>query len=191
MGNLRLLRRIGLGVVLAVAGLAGGCGSDENVVGEYPTGRRTGDSTPYEYQKRQQEGGLFGSQGLFFGTDTKKPGEEGTGGGIGVNGFLWRASLDTVAFMPVNSADPFGGVIITDWYAMPETPEERFKMNVYILGRCAAGRRCPRFGLPSGAGTQRRVAGCRGAARRPNAKIEDAILTRARQLRFDTLSQQQ
>lgn len=190
MGKRRLRRRIGFGVVLAVAGLAGGCGSDENVVGEYPTGRRAGDSTPYEYQKRQQEGGLFGGQGLFFGNDTKKQGEEGTGGGIGVNGFLWRASLDTVAFMPVNSADPFGGVIITDWYAMPETPEERFKMNVYILGRSlrADGVRVSVFRqVKEGNGEWQDAA----VPPEADAKIEDAILTRARQLRFDALSQQQ
>ena len=52
-----------------------------------------------------------------------------------MNAFLWRASLDTIAFMPLASADPFGGVIITDWYAPPETPDERFKVNIYILGR--------------------------------------------------------
>jgi len=50
-----------------------------------------------------------------------------------VNGYLWRASLDTLAFMPLASADPYGGVIITDWYVNPERPEERFKCTVYIL----------------------------------------------------------
>jgi hypothetical protein len=53
--------------------------------------------------------------------------------GIGVNSFLWRASLDTLNFMPLASADPFGGVIITDWYSDPTTPAERFKATVYIL----------------------------------------------------------
>jgi Domain of unknown function (DUF3576) len=53
--------------------------------------------------------------------------------GLGVNAFLWRASLDTLSFMPLASADPFGGVIITDWYANPEKPDERFKATVYIL----------------------------------------------------------
>jgi len=54
--------------------------------------------------------------------------------GIGVNSFLWRGALETVSFMPLASADPYGGVIITDWYAPPETPEERFKINLYIRG---------------------------------------------------------
>ena len=54
---------------------------------------------------------------------------------LGVNRYLWQGALDTVSFMPLLSADPFGGVIITDWYAPPETPTERFKLTVYILGR--------------------------------------------------------
>ena len=52
---------------------------------------------------------------------------------MGVNSYLWRASLETLEFMPLASADPFGGVITTDWYASPEAPGERFKANVYIL----------------------------------------------------------
>ena len=58
-----------------------------------------------------------------------------SGAGIGVNSHLWRASLDTISFMPLSSADPFGGVIITDWFAPQETPRERFKMTIYILAR--------------------------------------------------------
>lgn len=54
---------------------------------------------------------------------------------LGVNAYLWRATLDTLSFMPIASADPFGGVIITDWYSPPSTPDERFKADAYILGR--------------------------------------------------------
>jgi hypothetical protein len=54
---------------------------------------------------------------------------------LAVNAYLWRASLDTLSFMPLASADPFGGVIITDWYSPAETPTERFKMSVYIMDR--------------------------------------------------------
>ena len=50
-----------------------------------------------------------------------------------MNGYLWRATLDTLAFMPLASADPYGGVVITDWYTNPEKPDERFKCTVYIL----------------------------------------------------------
>ena len=55
------------------------------------------------------------------------------GGGISVNGFLWRAALDTISFMPLAQADPFGGIILTEWYRPPETRDERFKVNIYIL----------------------------------------------------------
>ena len=74
---------------------------------------------------------IFGPGGItILGGDDEAP-----TGGIGVNGLLWRASLDTVSFMPLASADPFGGVIITDWYSPPEASNERFKMIVYILDR--------------------------------------------------------
>jgi hypothetical protein len=59
----------------------------------------------------------------------------GSGTGIGVNAFLWRGALDTIAFMPLSSADPFGGVIITDWYTPPGTSGERFKATIYVLSR--------------------------------------------------------
>jgi hypothetical protein len=52
---------------------------------------------------------------------------------IGVNSLLWRASLDTLAFMPLQSADPFGGVIITGWHIDPEAPTERFRATIRIL----------------------------------------------------------
>jgi len=53
--------------------------------------------------------------------------------GIGVNAYLWRATLDTLSFMPLTSADPWGGVINYDWYSDPATPNERFKATVFIL----------------------------------------------------------
>ena len=54
---------------------------------------------------------------------------------LGVNSFLWRATLDTINFMPLSSADPIGGVIISDWYAPPERPDEHTPITVYILDR--------------------------------------------------------
>ena len=54
--------------------------------------------------------------------------------GIGVNTFLWRATLDTLSFMPLVSADPFGGVIITDWHSDSESSKEKFKVVAYIIG---------------------------------------------------------
>ena len=54
---------------------------------------------------------------------------------MAVNAFLWWASLDTVSFIPVNSADPIGGFISTDWYLEPENPNERIKLNIYVKDR--------------------------------------------------------
>ena len=180
---MREVRRA-LSAACLLAGLAGillaGCGVQPE--GIYPN-RSRGDSTPY-----QNRDSIFGESGIGFGTGSGQKTDQEGGGGIGVNGFLWRASLDTVAFMPVSSADPFGGVIITDWYAMQDTPQERFKMNVYILDRTlrADGVRVAVFRqVQDGNGGWADASVPDGA----NGKIEDAILTRARQLRFDTLQQ--
>jgi hypothetical protein len=150
--------------------------------GVYPN-RTRGDSTPY-----QTRDSIFGESGVGLGMGGGQRQDLDAGGGIGVNGYLWRATLDPIAFMPVNSADPFGGVIITDWHAMPDTPEERFKMNVYILGRAlrADGVRVAVFRQVRDAAGGWSDAAVPDAA---NTRIEDAILTRARQLRFDTQQQ--
>lgn len=128
---------------------------------------------------------LFGERGLNLGgLPTEDQG--GSGSGIAVNSFLWRASLDTIAFMPLASADPFGGVIITDWYSPPENPGERFKVNVYILDRQlrADGVRAAVF--------RQRLAGGQWAEapvdKATMTELENAILARARQLRVSQSS---
>ena len=82
-------------------------------------------------------GSLSESGGTLFSTARTRPGnsDQGGGAGLGVNAYLWRGALDTLSFMPLSSADPFGGVIITDWYQPPGTTGERFKATAYILGR--------------------------------------------------------
>ena len=111
----------------------------------------------------------------------------GRGGeaGIGVNSYLWRASLDTLSFMPLQSADPFGGVIITDWYSDATTPTERFKATVYILDT-----RLRADALNVSIFRQTQVNGqWQDATVDPDTEIqiENAILTRARQLRLSNL----
>ena len=105
---------------------------------------------------------------------------------IGVNSYLWRATLDTVAFMPLASADPYGGVVITDWYTNPEQPNERFKATVYILDTRlrADGLNVTIFKqVRDASGTWVDAA----AAAQTEADIENAILTRARQLRLSNI----
>jgi hypothetical protein len=102
---------------------------------------------------------------------------------ISVNAYLWRASLDTLAFLPLVSADPFGGTIITDWYAPPESPNERFKMSVYITDRDlhADGIHVSVFRQtrPETAGVWTDAA----VTSKTQIEVENAILTRARELR--------
>jgi hypothetical protein len=121
-----------------------------------------------------------GGSGLLFGE-----GEASKGGVIGVNSYLWRASLDTISFMPIKSADAFGGVILTDWHSPSESPNERFKLNVYILDRAlrADGIRVSAFRQFLDRNSQWRDA---KLTKKTSRKIEDAILTRARQLRLRT-----
>ena len=103
--------------------------------------------------------------------------------GAGVNAYLWRAALDTVAFMPLSSADPYGGVIITDWRASQDNPNERFKLTVYVLDPELRAD-----GLKAAVFRQTlRVSGIwADAAIDPDSptKIENAILSRARHLRL-------
>ncbi|MCW9044795.1 MAG: DUF3576 domain-containing protein [Alphaproteobacteria bacterium] len=131
-------------------------------------------------EKRQT---VFGEDGIFGALSGNKEG--GTGGGIGVNSFLWRATLDTISFLPINSADAFGGVILTDWYSPAETPEERFKLNIYILGRAlrADGVKVSVF---KQARDERGEWTSLGLGKNVSTDIENAILTRARQLRNAT-----
>ena len=100
---------------------------------------------------------------------------------IGVNAYLWRAAIDTVSFAPLLQADSNGGVIATDWYSNPNSPGERVRLTVSILDqdlradalRVAASRQVNQNGewvnAPVSAATVQ--------------KLEDIILTRARDLR--------
>lgn len=134
-------------------------------------------------RRKARVGKLFGEDTFVFGPGDRR--DEGSGGGgIAVNGYLWRASLDTMSFMPLTSADPFGGVIVTDWYVPPESPNERFKIQVYILDRQlrADGLRVTVFrqvrsGYDNWVDAQVKP--------ETSAELENAILTRARQLRID------
>jgi hypothetical protein len=151
--------------VLAVAG----CSSMSKLGGKGPTVFQT-----------QEEGGF--NPFRFRGGG----GKAAEGGAIGVNSFLWRACLDTLSFMPLASADPYGGVIITDWYTSPEKPDERFKATVYILDARlrADGLNVAIFKQvkdASGAWVDSPAAG------QTETDIENAILTRARQLRLSTV----
>jgi hypothetical protein len=135
-----------------------------------------------DHDKIYKNGSLVSDNGgldLFGGKDKKS----NEGFGIGVNGFLWRAALDTISFMPIASADPFGGVIITDWYSAPDATDERTKLNVFIRDRDlrADGVKVSVFRQvkgPAGDWVDATVAAATAGS------LENAILTRARQIRL-------
>tara|TARA_B100000678_G_scaffold123263_1_gene103110 strand:+ start:230 stop:706 length:477 start_codon:yes stop_codon:yes gene_type:complete len=105
---------------------------------------------------------------------------------IGVNSYLWRASLDTLSFMPLLQTDSNGGVIVTDWYVNPQTPNERMKVTVSILDsdlradalRVAALRQVNQNGQWVEAPVQAATV----------QKLENIILTRARDLRRNAIA---
>lgn len=136
-----------------------------------------------EDTRRDRVGSLTGEGGLnIFGG--KNSGEDSSGSaGIGINSYLWRASLDTLSFMPLVSADPFGGVIITDWYEDPAVKGERFKVNLLILGKSLRSNaiKLTVFKQTNKSGGWRDAAVNEKVAR----DLENKILTRARSLRIE------
>ena len=156
-------------ILAACACILAGCGSD------------TPKDMPMAMATANTGGGGFFSFLPFVGGDDDQAAANMPQ--LGVNGYLWRATLDTINFMPLQSADPVGGVIITDWYASPDKPDEHLKLTVYILDKrlradavkVSVFRRLLRG--PNG-WNDATVNGNTGV------KLENAILSRARALRL-------
>ncbi|HTZ78999.1 MAG TPA: DUF3576 domain-containing protein [Stellaceae bacterium] len=194
------IRTMGLVVLMTV--FVAGCGlfGGDSSSGDVKTSNQTATSNgkydpryadPKDYNPKTDATNGNDStslMGLLFGGLGGGSGGQGGGqAGVGVNSYLWRASLDTVSFMPLASADPFGGVIITDWYSPPDQPAERFKVNVFILGRelRADGVRASVFHQTRDTAGQWTEA---PVDANTATDIENAILTRARQLRLSTVT---
>ena len=175
----RLLAVLTFGLI--ATSLAGCGGTREMQPNEYndplyagPKGSLIGDDS---------NGGSGGAM-ITLGT-AKNKSSSGDVSGIAVNAYLWRGALDTLSFMPLASADPFGGVIITDWYSPAGTTGERFKATAYILGRelradavrVAVFHQISKGGqwvdAPVSVATQ--------------TELEDKVLTRARELRAQSV----
>ena len=152
-----------------------------------------GGGTPTEQVDRDATGGGLRSDDNI-GRISDIVGPTGTsadqGGGLTpVNRYLWRASLDTLAFLPLNSTDPFTGVVATDWAASPDAPDERFKVTAYVTSPQLSAR-----SLKVAVFREIR-AGDGGWASAPVSgvtarQLEDAILVRARQLKIAEREQQ-
>lgn len=153
-------------VPLALAGCGGG---DKAAV------KPVSDTQYNDYRYQDGTGGKAPN------ADAKTNAQQEAGSSLSVNAYLWRASLETLGFMPLASADPYGGVIITDWYSPPTTSGERFKATAYVLGRQlrADGVRISIFRQVRDGGQWTDAPVSPATA----ADIENKVLARARELR--------
>ena len=156
------------------------CGSLDGGEAKYPTGSTRASTNGDIYAKPKS---VFGEDGItLLGGDKNQNGENV----ITVNSYLWRASLDTVSFMPITSVDPFGGVILTDWYNNPEVDGERYKLNIFVLGSQLRSDAIKVSVFKEYLkGSKWTAAPLDDAMAR---RIEDAILTRARELRVASVN---
>ena len=136
----------------------------------------------------QTGGGLFGKGGLSFGKNSNNNEEISASVSstvaMSVNPFLWRAALETIDFMPLNSADQAGGTIITDWYSTENNQRERCKLNIFITGKKLNTENlkvtsfCQEFNDIMWVNTK--------TEKENNIKIENAILNKAKKLKLQS-----
>ncbi len=137
----------------------------------------------------QSGGGLLGKGGLTIdgilgGRKNQNENNSTSSISMPVNAFLWKASLETINFMPLSSADPIGGTIITDWYSTIENEKERCKLNIFISGKDLSTENlkvtsfCQEFKNPTWVNKK--------IDPESNIKIENAILNKAKKLRLQS-----
>jgi len=136
----------------------------------------------------QSGGGLFGNGGISVGgiLGNNDQGKNTSAGVIAmsVNPYLWRASLETIDFMPLTSADQIGGTIITDWYSTADNEKERCKLNIFITGinlkteNLRVVSFCQEFKNPTWVNKK--------IKKENNIKIENAILNKAKKLKLQS-----
>ena len=134
----------------------------------------------------QTGGGLFGKKDLavdFLGGNSEQKVQYGAIG-MPINPYLWKASLETISFMPLASSDPFGGTIITDWYTSASNENERCKLNIFINGlelkteNLKVSSFCQIFKNQKWINTKTNM--------QNDIKIENAILNKAKKIRLKT-----
>ena len=169
-----VVRMYGVAVAMGIALSASACSFLPE--GEAPDVRR--NPTPSSSFNNES---VLGQDGLSLRKLISGP--EGSGNELPVNKYLWRASLDTLSFLPLASTDPFSGVIATEWGASPDAPNERVRVTAYVEGKELTARALDvsvfRETLnPSGAWV--------AASVNPQTaeEVKDKILLRARELRI-------
>lgn len=149
-----------------------------------PVSSDDSDVLDHKARRHKDRGNLFGDDFLLFGGKSK----DAEAAGITVNEFLWRASLDTVSFMPLRTVDPFGGVILTEWYSPETAKNEQLKVDIFILDRQlrANGIRVAIHKQVFNENTKKWVD--KKVDPKTINDFEEAILTRARQLKVNSKS---
>ena len=134
----------------------------------------------------QSGGGLLGNDGLSVSgliNQDKKTNNVGTFG-MPINTFLWRGALETISFMPLNSADPIGGTILTDWYSTNDNENERCKLNIFISGNELKTQNLKVTSFCQNFKNQKWVN--KAVDPENNIKIENAILNKAKKLKLQS-----
>ena len=135
----------------------------------------------------QSGGGMLGKGGLSFDGvlgNNKKNTNETASVNMPINIFLWRGALDTIDFMPLSSADPIGGTIITDWYSTSGNQNERCKLNIFISGQNlnTENLRVTSFCQE----LKNQIWVNKNIDKENNIKIENAILNKAKKLKLQS-----
>lgn len=153
----------------------GGCNSKHVSKGELPE--------TFE-ERMYSKSGHFLGEGITIGGSREK---EKSSLGIGVNSFLWQASLETISFIPIRSADPFGGIILTEWYTPQDKTGEQIKVDIAILSRTLSpdSLRVKVFRQVRKGNDWVQASVSPDTVR----SLEDTILTKARKLKIATLTQ--
>ena len=177
----RSFRLVAVGALAALSMLVTACGAGSGT-------QQTTDMEPYTSKRVFDRSGpsIFGEGGISVGTVRSSDifgGDDDGQGRLPVNKYLWQGALDTLSFLPLASSDPFTGVIATEWGATPEMPSERLKVTAFITSQALSAASLK-------VAVYREVRNEDGvwvpAAVSPETarKLEDAILTRAREIRI-------
>jgi Domain of unknown function (DUF3576) len=175
--NLNLRTKVCLSVSL-LSLLLGGCSTELNSPSQHET-----PIARSEVRKRDF-GNVMGDDFLLFGGPAK-PGQAQPGYSSAVNPYLWKASLDTLSFVPLASADAVGGVIVTEWHTAENRSNERMKMTIVISDRALRAD-----ALQVIIHKQRLSGGCwvaQSTDESAQSRMEEIILTKARELRVAKL----
>lgn len=166
-------------VVVSIFGLVACSGFLEPTEAEEPKDRDFG------------EGSLInndGSRGINLSEILNPQAGSGTGA-LPINALLWRASLDTVAVMPLVSVDTFGGAILTDWYTHPQEPSKRIKLSVFIIDQELRADNIKVYVYVQSRSGGGGAWSDQGRDEALAVRLEDLILTRAREIRAASISE--